>query len=279
MKIIEDINEMHHYAMQLRHEGKAIGFVPTMGALHEGHLSLMRQAREASEHVVVSIFVNPAQFGPKEDYKEYPRDPRGDTEMTRTADVDTLFTPPPSAVYPEGYRTYVEVEGLSGVMCGRTRPGHFRGVATIVLKLFNIVRPHKAFFGQKDYQQTVIIRRMTKDLHLGVDVIALPTVREADGLAMSSRNQYLSPEERRSAEILYRSLQEARSRFDKGEHSAERLREVIIEVLKGESSVQLEYAAIVHPETLEEVREADNGTVIAITARIGRTRLIDNILL
>ena len=279
MKIIEDINEMHHYAMQLRHEGKAIGFVPTMGALHEGHLSLMRQAREASEHLVVSIFVNPAQFGPKEDYKEYPRDPRGDTEMTRTADVDTLFTPPPSAIYPEGYRTYVEVEGLSGVMCGRTRPGHFRGVATIVLKLFNIVRPHKAFFGQKDYQQTVIIRRMTKDLHLGVDVIALPTVREADGLAMSSRNQYLSPEERRSAEILYRSLQEAHSRFDKGEHSAEKLREVIIEVLKGESSVQLEYAAIVHPETLEEVREADSGTVIALAAQIGRTRLIDNILL
>lgn len=279
MKIIEDINEMHHYAMQLRHEGKAIGFVPTMGALHEGHLSLMRQAREASEHVVVSIFVNPAQFGPKEDYKEYPRDPRGDTGMTRTADVDTLFTPPPSAIYPEGYRTYVEVEGLSSVMCGRTRPDHFRGVATIVLKLFNIVRPHKAFFGQKDYQQTVIIRRMTKDLHLGVDVMVLPTVREADGLAMSSRNQYLSLEERRSAAILYRSLQEARSRFDRGEHSAEKLREVIIEVLKGEPSVQLEYAAIVHPETLEEVREADNGTVIAITARIGRTRLIDNILL
>ena len=279
MKIIEDINEMHHYAMQLRHEGKAIGFVPTMGALHEGHLSLMRQAREASEHLVVSIFVNPAQFGPKEDYKEYPRDPRGDTEMTRTADVDTLFTPSPSAIYPEEYRTYVDVEVLSGVMCGRTRPGHFRGVATIVLKLFNIVRPHKAFFGQKDYQQTVIIRRMTKDLHLGVDVIALPTVREADGLAMSSRNQYLSPEERRSAEILYRSLQEAHSRFDKGEHSAEKLREVIIEVLKGESSVQLEYAAIVHPETLEEVREADSGTVIALAAQIGRTRLIDNILL
>ena len=279
MKIIEDINEMHHYAMQLRHEGKAIGFVPTMGALHEGHLSLMRQAREASEHVVVSTFVNPAQFGPKEDYKEYPRDPRGDTGMTRTADVDTLFTPPPSAIYPEGYRTYVEVEGLSGVMCGRTRPGHFRGVATIVLKLFNIVRPHKAFFGQKDYQQTVIIRRMTKDLHLGVDVMVLPTVREADGLAMSSRNQYLSPEERRSAAILYRSLQEAHSRFDKGEHSAEKLREVIIEVLKGESSVQLEYAVIAHPETLEEVREAGQGTVIAIAAQIGRTRLIDNILL
>jgi len=279
MKIIEDIDEMHHYAMQLRHEGRAIGFVPTMGALHEGHLSLMRQAREASEHLVVSIFVNPAQFGPKEDYKEYPRDPRGDTEITRTADVDTLFTPSPSAIYPEGYRTYVEVEGLSNVMCGRTRPSHFRGVATIVLKLFNIVRPHMAFFGQKDYQQTVIIRRMTQDLHLGVDVIVLPTVREADGLAMSSRNQYLSPDERRSAAVLYRSLQEVRSQFDKGEHSAEGLRKVILEVLRREPSVQLEYAVIAHPETLEEVREAGQGTVIAIAAQIGRTRLIDNILL
>src|SRR3972149_11552760 len=223
MKIIEDINEMHHYAMQLRHEGKAIGFVPTMGALHEGHLSLMRQAREASEHVVVSIFVNPAQFGPKEDYKEYPRDPRGDTGMTRTADVDTLFTPSPSVIYPEGYRTYIEVEGLSNVMCGRTRPGPFRGVATIVLKLFNIVRPHMAFFGQKDYQQTVIIRRMTQDLHLGVDVIVLPTVREADGLAMSSRNQYLSPEESRSAATPERTNPDPRARSGKREHSAEKL--------------------------------------------------------
>jgi len=208
MKIIEDIIEMQRYVTQLRWEGKIIGFVPTMGALHKGHLSLMEHAKNESDHVVVSIFVNPAQFGPKEDYKEYPRDMEGDTEKIAYVGVDTLFTPSVSAIYPEGYRTYIEVKDLSDVMCGRARPGHLRGVATVVLKLFNIVKPHKAFFGQKDFQQTVIIKKMVEDLNSDVDVVVLPTVREEDGLAMSSRNQYLGPEERKSATVLYRSLED-----------------------------------------------------------------------
>ncbi|HBI23980.1 MAG TPA: pantoate--beta-alanine ligase [Nitrospiraceae bacterium] len=279
MKIIEDIIEMQRYVTQLRWEGKIIGFVPTMGALHKGHLSLMEHAKNESDHVVVSIFVNPAQFGPKEDYKEYPRDMEGDTEKIAYVGVDTLFTPSVSAIYPEGYRTYIEVKDLSYVMCGRARPGHLRGVATVVLKLFNIVKPHKAFFGQKDFQQTVIIKKMVEDLNSDVDVVVLPTVREEDGLAMSSRNQYLGPEERKSATVLYRSLEEARLLFNKGERSAELLRYTIIKIFKSEPSVLLEYVAIVNPKTLEEVKEAEEGTVIALAARIGKTRLIDNIVL
>ncbi|OGW13838.1 MAG: pantoate--beta-alanine ligase [Nitrospirae bacterium GWA2_42_11] len=279
MKIIEDIIEMQRYVTQLRWEGKIIGFVPTMGALHKGHLSLMEHAKNESDHVVVSIFVNPAQFGPKEDYKEYPRDMEGDTEKIAYVGVDTLFTPSVSAIYPEGYRTYIEVKDLSYVMCGRARPGHLRGVATVVLKLFNIVKPHKAFFGQKDFQQTVIIKKMVEDLNSDVDVVVLPTVREEDGLAMSSRNQYLGPEERKSATVLYRSLEDARLLFNKGERSAELLRYTIIKIFKSEPSVLLEYVAIVNPKTLEEVKEAEEGTVIALAARIGKTRLIDNIVL
>jgi len=279
MKIIEDIIEMQRYVTQLRWEGKIIGFVPTMGALHKGHLSLMEHAKNESDHVVVSIFVNPAQFGPKEDYKEYPRDMEGDTEKIAYVGVDTLFTPSVSAIYPEGYRTYIEVKDLSDVRCGRARPGHLRGVATVVLKLFNIVKPHKAFFGQKDFQQTVIIKKMVEDLNSDVDVVVLPTVREEDGLAMSSRNQYLGPEERKSATVLYRSLEDARLLFNKGERSAELLRYTIIKIFKSEPSVLLEYVAIVNPKTLEEVKEAEEGTVIALAARIGKTRLIDNIVL
>ena len=279
MKIIEDIIEMQRYVTQLRWEGKIIGFVPTMGALHKGHLSLMEHAKNESDHVVVSIFVNPAQFGPKEDYKEYPRDMEGDTEKIESVGVDTLFIPYVSEIYPEGYRTYIEVKDLSDVMCGRARPGHLRGVATVVLKLFNIVKPHKAFFGQKDFQQTVIIKKMVEDLNSDVDVVVLPTVREEDGLAMSSRNQYLGPEERKSATVLYRSLEEARLLFNKGERSAELLRYTIIKIFKSEPSVLLEYVAIVNPKTLEEVKEAEEGTVIALAARIGKTRLIDNIVL
>ncbi|MBI5755640.1 MAG: pantoate--beta-alanine ligase [Nitrospirae bacterium] len=279
MKIIEDITEMHSLAMQLRHEGKTIGFVPTMGALHQGHLSLMQHAKKESDVVVASIFVNPTQFCPSEDYKEYPRDMEGDMEKAKGAGVDILFTPAVSAIYPEGYRTYVEVEGLSSVLCGKVRPGHFRGVSTIVLKLLNIVKPHKAFFGQKDYQQIVIIKRMARDLNLDVEIAVLPTVREEDGLAMSSRNQYLNKDERMSAAILYRSLQEARSLFEKGEMSTEKLKDAILSAFMGNSSAKLEYVAIVHPEISEEEKDVQKGTVIAIAARIGDTRLIDNIIL
>ena len=279
MKIIENISEMQRYTAQLRQNGKVVGFVPTMGALHQGHLSLLEQARNETDHVVASIFVNPAQFGPKEDYNKYPRDLKGDIEKVAAIGVDTLFTPTASQIYPEGYRTYIEVEGLSDILCGKIRPGHFRGVATVVLKLFNIVRPHKAFFGQKDFQQTVVIKKMAEDLNTDVTVIVFPTVREPDGLAMSSRNQYLSREERISAAILYRSLLEARLLFEKGEHSEDKLRDAITTTFMSEPSSQLEYVAIVNGNTLQEETDVQKGTVITIAARIGKTRLIDNIIL
>ncbi len=279
MKVIENISEMHNLASQFRQEGRTIGFVPTMGALHQGHLSLMDHARKETDAVIVSIFVNPAQFGPEEDFKQYPRDIESDAEKTSSAGIDILFTPAPSGIYPEGFTTYVSVERLSDILCGKTRPGHFRGVATVVLKLFNIVRPHRAFFGQKDFQQTVIIKRMVKDLNLDIDIAVLPTVRETDGLAMSSRNQYLNKKERGAANSLYRALIKGRLLFDSGHKNAEILREVILHTLAEEPSVQLEYLAIADPETLEEETDAGKGTVIAIAARIGNTRLIDNIIL
>ena len=279
MNIIQNITEMDKYTTQLRQEGKTIGLVPTMGALHQGHISLMETARDESDHVIVSIFVNPAQFGPEEDYKVYPRDIKGDTEKIKSAGADTLFLPSVHQIYPEGYSTYAEVEGLSEIMCGKTRPGHFRGVATVVLKLFNIIKQHKAFFGQKDFQQTVVIKKMVKDLNLDTQIIVLPTVREADGLAMSSRNKYLNQEERTSAAVLYRSLSKARNLFDQGERSADILRDTVTRTIMSEPSARIEYIAIVHPDTLQEEKDVQKDTVIAIAARIGRTRLIDNIIL
>ncbi|HZX47742.1 MAG TPA: pantoate--beta-alanine ligase [Nitrospirota bacterium] len=279
MKVIEDISEMHNLASQLRQEGRTIGFVPTMGALHQGHLSLMYHAKKVCDVVIVSIFVNPAQFGPKEDLDKYPQDIEGDTEKTRSAAIDILFTPSPSEIYPDGFRTYVSVEGLSNRLCGNSRPGHFRGVATVVLKLLNIVKPHKSFFGQKDYQQTVIIKRMVKDLNVESDIVVLPTVREADGLAMSSRNQYLNSVERQAAAVIYRSLCQAYRLFEDGVSSTDYLRETICRIIKDETAVQTEYVSVVHPETLEEETVAVKGSVIAIAARTGNTRLIDNIIL
>jgi len=279
VKFIEDISDMHNLAAQLRQEGRTIGFVPTMGAFHKGHLSLIEYAKKEADAVIVSIFVNPAQFGPKEDLNQYPRDMEGDKDKTRSAGADILLVPTPYQIYPEGFRTYVSVEGLSDIMCGQARPGHFRGVATVVLKLLNIVKPHKSFFGQKDYQQTVIIRRMVKDLSVDADIVVLPTVREADGLAMSSRNQYLKNSDRQAAAVIYRSLCQASRLFENGVKGADKLRETIFRVLMEEPSVQTEYVAVIHPETLEEETDAGKGTVIAIAARIGNTRLIDNIIL
>lgn len=279
MNIIQDINEMNLYVTELRREGLTIGLVPTMGALHEGHLSLMEYAKRDADIVIASIFVNPAQFGPKEDFKEYPRDEDGDKKKLESVGIDTLFLPSSSAMYPGGFRTYVEVEGLSHIMCGEARPIHFRGVATVVLKLFNIVRPHKAFFGQKDFQQTVILRRMAYDLNTGVDVVVLPTVREEDGLAMSSRNKYLNQEERKASTVLFSSLRKAAGMFERGERSADILKKEIVEMIAREPLSQLEYIVIANPETLQEEHEAREGTVIALAARIGKTRLIDNIIL
>ena len=279
MKVIEDISEMQTLAAQLRQEGRTIGFVPTMGALHQGHLSLMDHAKKVCDAVIVSIFINPAQFGHEEDLNQYPRDMEGDVEKTRSAGVDVLFTPAPSGIYPEDFRTYVSVEGLSETLCGKTRPGHFQGVSTVVLKLLNIIKPHQSFFGQKDYQQTVVIRRMVKDLNVDTEIIVLPTVREADGLAMSSRNQYLKNGGRKTAAVIYRSLLQAGRLFESGVSGADKLRKTIFSVIKEEPSVQTEYISVINPETLEEETFADNGTVIVIAARIGNTRLIDNIIL
>jgi pantoate--beta-alanine ligase len=262
-----------------RAQGKKIGFVPTMGFLHEGHLSLVRECRRSTDLSVVSIFVNPLQFGPREDFARYPRNPKRDSGLLRKEGVDVLFLPEDKEMYPGGYCTSVEVAGLQGKLCGRSRPGHFKGVATVVLKLFNIVRPNCAFFGQKDAQQVVVIRRMAADLNLDVEIRTLPIVREPDGLAMSSRNVYLSAEERKAARVLVRSLEEARRSFEKGERSAAVIRERVLDCLDSEPLARLDYAEIVDPDTLDPVERTEEGTLIALAVHFGRTRLIDNIIL
>ncbi|MBI4714721.1 MAG: pantoate--beta-alanine ligase [Nitrospirae bacterium] len=279
MKIVEDRDEARTFLRDRREMGETVGFVPTMGALHEGHLSLIQRARESCDRVAVSIFVNPTQFGPKEDFTRYPRDLPGDTEKCRRAGADLLFFPRTDALYPEGYRTYVTVEDLSDRLCGASRPGHFRGVATVVLKLLQIVRPDRLFLGEKDYQQCVIIRRMVRDFDLEAEVVICPTVREPDGLAMSSRNAYLDPEDRKGAAALHRALTEARKIFLRGERNGEALRGVLTGVLSAEPRIRPDYIRIVHPETLKDVKEAETGSVMALAVWIGATRLIDNMTL
>jgi len=279
MRIIKNIKEMQATSMGLLREGKTIGFVPTMGALHEGHLSLVRAAKKDNDIVVVSIFVNPLQFGPREDFERYPRDLEGDSEKLREEGVDILFFPDMREMYPSDFRTYVEVQGLSEKLCGAFRPGHFRGVATVVTKLFNIVKPSRAYFGAKDYQQTVIIKRLVNDLNMDIEVIVCPTVREPDGLAMSSRNLYLNPEERRAALVIYRTLQEVAGLIKKGEKNPEVLKMHALNALGSEPLVSsIDYAGIYDPESLEEVSEIKGRVLIAIALRIGQTRLIDNIM-
>lgn len=277
MKVVRTVSRMRNLADRLRKAGKIIGFVPTMGALHEGHLSLIHAARKKSDIVVVSIFINPTQFGPTEDFHHYPRDPRGDRAKCRRAGVDFLFMPTTAEMYPQGHATYVSTERLTEVLCGPFRPGHFRGVTTVVTQLFNIVKPHIACFGQKDYQQSVVIRRMVKDLHLDVKVLVLPTVREPDGVAMSSRNAYLSSQERQAARILYQSLQAGREMILGGEKDPARIRSRLLAAIQKESS-RIDYVSICHPETLQEVEKIVGKVLIALAAWFGQTRLIDNIL-
>jgi pantoate--beta-alanine ligase len=256
------------------------GLVPTMGCLHEGHLSLMRDAREGCANVVVSIFVNPTQFGPSEDLDKYPRDMDGDLEKCEQAGVDIVFAPEPHDMYPGGYDTYVDVgDRYAHALCGRTRPGHFRGVATVVTKLFNIIRPDRAYFGMKDFQQTVVIRRFTSDLNLPVEIVTCPTVREPDGLAMSSRNAYLNVDERMAATALFRGLTEARDMFLSGETDPENLEYVADKAMSSEPLVEPEYSELVEPDTLKPALAACRGMALAVAARVGRTRLIDNIVL
>jgi pantoate--beta-alanine ligase len=277
MKIIKSLRRMQQWADGQRRRGKRIGFVPTMGALHEGHRSLMRAARSRSDAVVVSIFVNPTQFGPNEDYARYPRDANGDDALCRGEKMDILFMPTAGAVYPEGHDTKILVGRIGEVLEGALRPGHFSGVATVVAKLFQIVQPDVAFFGQKDYQQTVVIKRMTRDLNFPVKIIVCPTMREADGLAMSSRNRYLSAEERDASRVLFKALQKGRERIQEGEQDPAAVRDAMSVLIQEEPRARIEYAVVAHPETLQEPERIDGPVVLLLAVRFGRTRLIDNL--
>ncbi|MEW6029862.1 MAG: pantoate--beta-alanine ligase [Chloroflexota bacterium] len=256
-----------------------VGFVPTMGYLHEGHISLARRAREECRSVVASIFVNPTQFGPNEDLSKYPRDLERDLRLLEPVGVDLVWTPTPEEMYPPGFQTWVEVEGLTRPLEGAARPGHFRGVTTVVAKLFNAVQPQVAYFGQKDAQQAAVIRRMTRDLDFPIEVVVCPTVREADGLAMSSRNAYLNADERRAATVLFRALSAAKVAFEKGERDAGRLRQVVTETVSAEPLAKLQYVSCADYDTLEELENVTGKSLLSMTVFIGKTRLIDNFVL
>jgi pantoate--beta-alanine ligase len=279
MIVVSSIAEMKSLSRGWRREGRLIGFVPTMGYLHEGHFSLVRESKRRTGATVVSIFVNPTQFGPNEDYQKYPRDLEQDSAFLRSAGVDALFYPDAAEVYPPGYRTFVEVEGLQDRLCGRSRPGHFRGVATVVLKLFNIVAPDLAFFGAKDAQQVLIIRRMAADLDLDVEVVTCPLIREPDGLALSSRNAYLGPAERKAALVLSASLRWAEKAVEAGERDAGRLVAGVRRIIEAEPRARIDYVEAVSPETLEPVAEIGSEMLVALAVFIGATRLIDNVRL
>ena len=255
-----------------------VGLVPTMGYLHEGHLSLVRKAREECASVVVSVYVNPTQFGPQEDLTKYPRDLERDLNLLRNEKVDLVWTPNDAIMYPKGYQTWVTVEEVTKPLEGSIRQGHFRGVATVVSKLFNAVQPQKAYFGQKDAQQAAVIRRMTRDLNFPIEIVVCPTMREPDGLAMSSRNVYLNPEERKAAVVLSRGLFKAKSAFESGEHEADRLRRMVLDTLATEPLVKVQYVSCADPDGLEELEGKLERGLISLAVTIGKTRLIDNIV-
>ena len=277
MEVVREIGEVRRLLEPARRAGKSIGLVPTMGYLHEGHLSLVEKARAENDRVVVSIFVNPTQFGPGEDSQRYPRDLPRDLDLCARAGVGLVFTPEPSEMYPAGFQTRVEVESLSQGLCGGSRPGHFRGVATVVAKLFAIVQPDRAYFGEKDAQQLRVIERMTMDLSLPVRIVPVPTLRESDGLAMSSRNVYLGAEERRAALVLYRALMLARDLTAAGMRRAAEIKRRMLSLIEAEPMARLDYLAIVDSDTLAPVEELQKPVLIALAVYIGKTRLIDNI--
>jgi len=279
MEIIGDPQEMQARAASWRAQGLKVALVPTMGYFHPGHLSLMEYGRTLGGRLVVSLFVNPAQFGPQEDYGRYPRDLERDAEMARGVGVDVLYTPGVEQMYPPGYQTYVEVEGLTRSLCGASRPGHFRGVATVVLKLFNQVQPQAAIFGEKDYQQLAVVKRMSADLDLPLEIVGRPIVREPDGLAMSSRNTYLSPEERAAALCLYRALLSARELVLSGAKSREQVLEAVGQIIGSTPHTRIDYLALVHPESLQEVDAIEGEARLLLAVWVGNTRLIDNTLL
>ncbi len=278
MQIITTVKEMQETARRIRASGKTIAFVPTMGFLHEGHASLLREGRRRGDVLVLSIFVNPTQFGAGEDFETYPRNLERDAEIALEAGVDIIFAPGSREMYPEGYQTYVNVDRLTLPLCGASRPGHFRGVTTVVAKLFNIVTPHTSLFGEKDFQQLAVIRRMVADLNMDVEIVGMPIVREPDGLAMSSRNSYLSPEERKSASCLNRSLAATADNYGRGVTSSGLLREKVMEILAAEPSAVVEYVDFRNKDTLEPVERVSDDTLLALAVRIGKTRLIDNMI-
>ncbi|MCQ3936993.1 MAG: pantoate--beta-alanine ligase [Chloroflexi bacterium] len=276
MKIITSLSDLRSTRLSL--DG-TIGLVPTMGYLHEGHLSLVRQAKAECDHIIVTIFVNPTQFGPNEDLSRYPRDLERDLSLLRPLGVDVVWTPSAEIMYPPGYQTWVEVEALTRGLEGAMRPGHFRGVTTVVAKLFNATQPHKAYFGQKDAQQAAVIRRMAVDLNFPLEVIICPTVREADGLAMSSRNKYLNEAERKAAAALFRALSAAKELYEAGERDAEKLRGRMKEVLASEPLAQMQYVSCADYDTLEELDTVKGKTLLSMAVFVGKTRLIDNFVL
>ena len=278
MEIITTVKEMKKLSYQARKMGRTIAFVPTMGFFHEGHLSLMREGRKRGDLLVVSLFVNPTQFGPSEDFKKYPKDFERDRKMVEEVNVDVLFVPEAIEMYPPNHQSIVRVEKVTQGLCGRSRPTHFQGVTTVVNMLFNIVMPHVAIFGEKDFQQLVTIQQMVRDLHMDVEVVGMPIVREADGLAMSSRNTYLQPNERKAALSLYRSLKRTGELLQKGERRAETILKGVREVLFSEPLVKIDYIQVCNANTLEDIDEIEGDVVIAIAAYVGQTRLIDNLI-
>src|SRR5581483_2050610 len=279
MNVLTSIDEVRCASRAAHRDSKRVGVVPTMGALHEGHLSLVRAAKAHCDVVVVSIFVNPTQFGPNEDYAKYPRTFERDCQMLEQEGADLVFAPTVDEMYPKGAVTYVTVEGMSEKLCGKSRPGHFRGVTTVVSKLFSAVEPDKAFFGQKDAAQVAIIRRMVRDLNLAVEIVVCPIVREPDGLAMSSRNAYLDPQQRKSALALSRSLKQVEDLYQKGEVDATNLIQAGKKTIAQDAAVRLDYLEIVDAETLDPVRTITGPTLVAVAAFVGTTRLIDNTVL
>jgi pantoate--beta-alanine ligase len=279
LKIFTTIKEMRAACRAVRGNGARLGFVPTMGALHEGHLSLVRSARNSCDAVAASIFVNPAQFGPSEDLAKYPRSFERDRELLEKDGVELLFAPSVEEMYPAGAATWITVEGLSNKLDGRSRPGHFRGVTTVVAKLFHVVEPDAAFFGQKDAAQVAIIRRMVRDLNFAVEIVVVPIVREPDGLAMSSRNAYLDAQQRKQGLVLHRSLMLVKKLSDQGERNAAKLAAAAREELATEPGARLDYFEIVNPDTLDPVEDTSRGALATVAAFVGTTRLIDNVLL
>jgi len=278
-KLFRTVADLREFLLPWRRAGKRIGFVPTMGALHEGHLSLVRASKAETDCTVVSIYVNPTQFGPTEDFARYPRNLERDMELLSREGVEAVFAPDDAEMYPPGYNTWVEVKGVSEPLEGKCRPGHFRGVATVVLKLFNIVQPDVTYFGAKDYQQSLVVRQLIRDLNLPIELKVLPTVREPDGLAMSSRNSYLSPDARSRATVLWKSLQKAQDLLAQGERDPQVIQEAMRQIILSVPGTSIDYVALVDPETLSPVSTITGPTLAAVAVRLEGTRLIDNLLL